>query len=62
MEDDWNEDDIRQIKLNNRALHYLFNLMDANEFFKVIGYSIAKVLWDQLELRGTRINILVKKF
>ena len=42
--DGWNDDDIKLYELNQRALHYLFNAMDPNEFSRVMGCTSAKEL------------------
>ena len=67
LEDDWNENDMRKIELNAKAMNLLYCALDPNEFNRVLTRSSAKKIWNTLEVthegtsqvKQSKVNILV---
>ena len=49
-EDDWDEQDIKKIELNAKAMNLLYCALDPNEFNRVSTCSSTKKIWDTLEV------------
>ena len=47
---EWNEDDVKVIELNCKAMSSLYCALDPNEFNRVSGCDSTKEIWDKLEV------------
>ena len=69
-EEDWNEQDIKKIELNAKAMNLLYCALDPNEFNRVSTCSSAKEIWDTLEVthegtsqvKQSKVNMLVHTY
>ena len=70
LEDDWDEQDIKKIELNAKAMNLLYCALDPTEFNRVSTCSSAKEIWDTLEVthegtsqvKQSKINMLVHTY
>ena len=49
-EEDWDEQDIKNIELNAKAMNLLYCALDPNEFNRISTCSSVKEIWDTLEV------------
>ena len=70
LEDDWDEQDIKKIELNAKAMNLLYCALDPTEFNRVSTYSSVKEIWDTLEVthestsqvKQSKVNMLVHTY
>ena len=55
-EEDWDEQDIKKIELNAKAMNLLYCALDPNEFNRVSTCSSTKEIWDTLEVTHEGTN------
>ena len=69
-QDEWDENDVKKVQLNSKAMHILFCALGPNEYNKVSMSSNAKEAWDKLEtthegtyqVRKTKISMLTLEY
>ena len=70
LEDDWDENDMRQIELNAKAMNLLYYALDPNEFNRISNCMSAKEIWDTLEVthegtnqvKQSKVNMLIHTY
>ena len=69
-ESDWNKNDKRMAQPNAKAINALYCALSVSEFNRISYYTLAKEIWDRLEVtheganqvKETKINMLVHKY
>ena len=49
-ESEWNEDDLKMLQSNVKAMNILYCALDPNEFNRLFTCELAKEIWDILEV------------
>jgi hypothetical protein len=49
LENEWDENDVKLIELNYKAMNCLYCALDSNEFDRILSCNSAKEIWDKLE-------------
>ena len=70
LEEDWDEQDVKKIELNAKAMNLLYCAVDPNEFNRVSTCTSAKKIWDTLEVthegtnqvKQSKVNMLVHTY
>ena len=70
LEEDWDENDIKQSEINAKAMNLLYCALDPSEFNRISTCTFAKEIWDTLEVthegtnqvKNTKINMLVHTY
>ena len=69
-ENDWDDNDRRMVQFNAKAINALYGMLSVNEFNRISSYTLAKEIWDRLEVtheginqvKETKVNMLVHKY
>ena len=69
-EAEWDEDDVKMLQSNAKAMNVLYCALDPNEFNRISSCESAKEIWDRLEVthegtnqvKESKINILVHNY
>jgi len=67
LEEDWDENDIKQSEINAKVMNLLYYALDPSEFNKISTCTSIKEIWDTLEVthegtdqvKNTKVNLLV---
>ena len=70
LEEDWDENDIKQSEINAKAMNLLYCALDPSEFNRISTCMSAKEIWDTLEVihegtdqvKNTKVNMLVHTY
>ena len=66
----WTKEDKRNVEINSRAMNILFCALCPEEFNRVSTYSVAKEIWDKLEVthkstsqvKEIELNLLIHEY
>ena len=51
---EWNEDNLKMLQSNSKAMNILYSALDSNEFNHIFTCESAKKIWERLEVhKGT---------